>query len=96
MEGRKGKRPRTLGWLSPTESAEYMGVCRRTVYNLMEMRALPYSLVRLGKATVRRLRVDDLDAYMTRDRTMSNEEMLRKADLLLLKMEERRRSRRGR
>ena len=54
-----------------------------------------YCLVRLCKATVRRIPVQALDDYMTRDMSMSNEEMLRKADLLLLEMDLRR-SRRGR
>lgn len=82
-------------WLSPTDAATYLGMSRQSVYRLMDMRALPYSLVRLCNCTRRRLAVADLDAYLTRDRTHSNEELLRKADQLMLEMEMRR-MRRGR
>lgn len=81
--------------LSPTDAAAYLGMSRRSIYRLMDMRVLPYSLVRLCKSTRRRIAVADLDAYRTRDRTHSNEELLRKADQLMLEMEMRR-SRRGR
>lgn len=91
----KKKRKVSPAWLSPTDAARYMGMSRRSVYRLMDMRVIPYSLVRLCNSTRRRISVADLDAYVSRDRTESNEELMRRADQLMLEMEMRR-MRRGR
>lgn len=84
------KRERVRAYMGPTDAAAYMGISRRSVYRLMDSHILPYCLVRLCKATVRRIPVQALDDYMTRDMSMSNEETLRKADQLMLEMEMRR------
>ena len=76
-------------YMSVNSAASYMGMSRRAVYRFMEENALPYSIVR-GR---RRLRRTDIDAYMTRDRTLTNEELMKMADLKLLELEARRRRR---
>ena len=76
-------------YMSVNSAASYMGMSRRSVYRFMEENALPYSIVR-GR---RRLRRTDIDAYMTRARTLTNEELMKMADLKLLELETRRRRR---
>lgn len=80
------------GFMTINQAAEYMGIGRRTVYRLMDMRAIAFCYVRLGKSTRRRVPVEECDRYMNRDRSMSNAELLQQGDLMLLEMERVRKS----
>ena len=74
------------GYMSVNSAAVYMDLSRCSIYRLMEERELPYCMV-WGR---RRLRKCDMDAYMNRDRTLANEEIMRLADMKLLELEMRR------
>ena len=52
-------------WFNVKEAAEYLGVSRETVYNLMDKRLIPYSELRGVRG--RRIRKEDLDVLLTND-----------------------------
>ncbi len=76
------------------EAAGYMNISRRSVYRLIQMNALSWYNIRIsGSKRVRRMfSTEQLDAYLFRDRTMSNEEFCAVADEKLFEVEVKRRS----
>jgi len=76
------------------EAAGYMGISRRSLYRLMELNSISWYNVRCSgtKRAKRRFSTEQCDAFLMRERTMSNEEFCMQADLKLFELEVRRRS----
>lgn len=82
---------------SVKDSAEYLGVSVRTMYNLVEARIIPFVKISTKKGCGPRARIvideKDLDRYARRNRVLSNEEFASLADTMLLKLEKAREDR---
>lgn len=76
------------------EAAGYMGISRRSLYRLMELNSISWYNVRISgsKRAKKKFSAEQCDAYLMRERTMSNEEFCAVADEKLLELEVRRRS----
>ena len=84
--------------MSVSSAARKLDVCRMTVYRMCENGVLPYSRLRTNRnsrAPRAKILIDekDLEKYIKSNRIMSNEELIKAADLKLLELEKAREDR---